>query len=192
MSDPAHGQWAEFVAACADANQLHLGLHLPTGRVVCCRVKLVIVGILMKSYWLKLLLLGAFAFWASGAAKYVHEAIEHHGRDASLDDDDDDDSAGVISAAVSPQQHNPAQTTTQTAAQTKTETTTETSGQKKGPCPVCQMLAAMVLHHTAPPVRADRSNLLIGTLVWLDWVAPSVLSCFASFARDPPAGAFAS
>jgi hypothetical protein len=42
----------------------------------------------MKSYWLKLLLLATFSFWGSGAAKYVHEALEHHGRDASVDDDD--------------------------------------------------------------------------------------------------------
>lgn len=28
--------------------------------------------------WLQILLLGAFVYWATGAAQYLHELIEHH------------------------------------------------------------------------------------------------------------------
>jgi hypothetical protein len=159
---------------------LHLDLQLLIGIVQCRRVKLTAARISMKAYWLKLLLLTTFAFWASGVAKYAHELMEHHGRDASVDDDDDDDdSAAVTSVAVSPLQKNPTQTATQTPVK------------KKCPCPVCQMLAAMVLDRTAPIVWPDCSNQLLGTLILLDWIAPDLLCCFASSARDPPAGALA-
>lgn len=130
----------------------------------------------MKSYWLKLLLLATFAYWASGAAKYVHEALEHHGRDASLDDDDDDDDGGPAIAAVS-----------SGPAAAATHGSLPAPAKKKIPCPVCQMLAAMVLDRTAPPVIYTCSTQLVDILVLSDRVAPVLHACFALSARGPPA-----
>jgi hypothetical protein len=145
----------------------------------------------MKSYWLKLLLLTTFAFWASGLAKYSHEAIEHHGRDASVDDDDDDDGSESLTSANTPELHGSAQVSNQTNTQTFTQPSTHAPDKKKGPCPVCQMLAAMVLDRTVPLTSPDCGNQLVCTLILLDLVAPDLLSCLASSARDPPANAFA-
>jgi hypothetical protein len=126
----------------------------------------------MKLYWLRFLLLSTFVFWATGAAKYTHEALEHHGRDASVDDgDDDDDSSPPLIAAATPvapvsqhHSHPPA----------------------KHPCPICQMLAAMVVAHTAPPALPPQSTRLISTLILSDRVAPIVHTCLTHSARGPP------
>jgi hypothetical protein len=129
----------------------------------------------MKSYLLKLLLLGTFAFWASGAAKYLHETLEHHGRDASVDDDDDDDD--LAAPAIASPQSPPQQQNSQQAP-----------AKKKSPCPICQMLAAMVVDRSAPPVIPARSTQLIDRLVLLDRIAPVLHACFALSARGPPMG----
>lgn len=129
----------------------------------------------MKSLWLRLLLLGSFAFWASGTAKYVHEQIEHHGHDCSLDDDDDDDDSlppaladAAVPAAPSQQSHSAPAT-------------------PKHPCMVCQMLAAMVSDHAAPPVITPPPLPLLGTLIVPNWAAPALRSCSTLQARGPPA-----
>ncbi len=125
----------------------------------------------MKFYWLRFLLLSAFVFWATGAAKYTHETLEHHGRDAALDDDDDDDSSPPVAAVATPvppvsqdQSHPPA----------------------KHACPVCQMLAAMVVAHTTPPALPPLSTRLIATLILRDRVATVVHTCLTHSARGPP------
>ena len=126
----------------------------------------------MKLYWLRILLLSTFAFWATGAAKYTHEALEHHGRDASVDDDDDDDDSSATPAAAAvpaiPQDrsHQPAKQT--------------------HPCPVCQMLAAMVVNQSAPPVVPPLCIRLIGVLAIADHSTPTVPANFSRFARGPP------
>jgi hypothetical protein len=124
----------------------------------------------MKSLWLKLLLLGTFALWATGTAKYAHEAIEHHGKDmsaAGIEDDDDDSSIPVTPASHDqPTQHNP------------------------HPCPVCEMLAAMSVDKSAPPALPQLSLDCIATLVVLDRQAPVLFAQFTLPARGPPASAF--
>ncbi len=63
----------------------------------------------MKSFWLRFLLLLTFAFWATGTAKYAHEQLEHHGKDASIDgDDDDDDLPAPTAVAQTPSPTTPA------------------------------------------------------------------------------------
>lgn len=129
----------------------------------------------MKCCWLKLLLLATFAFWASGAAKFAHEALEHHGLDASVDDDDDGGSpTATLSSGQAPLSPQPASPVP-----------------PKKPCPICQMLAAMVVDRSAPPVIPTLSTLLIETLVLSDRVAPNIHACFVLSARGPPAAAFA-
>jgi hypothetical protein len=124
----------------------------------------------MKSYLLKLLLLATFAFWASGAAKYVHEALEHHGKDASAIDDDDSPTPAIALDTSFPQQQDQSQS----------------APKKKSPCPICQMLAAMVVDRSAPPVMPTRSMRLIDTLVLQDRLAPILHACLALSARGPP------
>jgi hypothetical protein len=130
----------------------------------------------MRLYWLKLLLLSTFVFWASGVAKYAHEALEHHGRDASVDDDDDDDSSAAVTVAcvALPQK-------AQTAA-SKDHSPPHT----KHPCPICQMLAAMVVDRSAPPILPQVFLRLIGNLVFRDPVACDISARFARSARGPP------
>ena len=125
----------------------------------------------MKLYSLRILLLSTFVFWATGLAKYTHEALEHHGRDASIDDDDDDDSppaATVAGASAVPQDQS------------------QIPPKPKHPCPVCQMLAAMVVDRSVPPVFPQLSLRLIGTLAVADHVAPIIHAHFSLPARGPP------
>ncbi len=122
----------------------------------------------MKFHFAKFLVLITFTFWASGFAKFVHEAIEHHGRDASVEEDDDDDSAAsVLPASQIPGSPSPAKPT-------------------KPPCPVCQMLAAMAVCHSAPSFVPMGVGPLLGTLILPNRVAPPVRPNFARSARDPP------
>jgi hypothetical protein len=122
----------------------------------------------MKFPWLKLLLLGTFALWASGTAKYAHEQIEHHGKDLSaigVEDDDDDD----LSISVTPTSHDqPA---------------------KHAPhhCPVCEMLAAMSVAKSTPPALPQVSSECIALLVVADRLAPVLPAYFTLPARGPPA-----
>jgi hypothetical protein len=126
----------------------------------------------MKLHWLRFVLLATFAFWASGVAKYTHEALEHHGRDASVDDDDDDDSGDLAVAAASK-----AAPTDQTPVNHPT----------KHPCPVCQMLAGMVVDQSAPPVMLPTSQPLVARLVVCDHLAPVLEISCPQCARGPPA-----
>ena len=124
----------------------------------------------MKFTWLKYLLLSTFVFWATGAAKYTHEALEHHGQDASVDDgDDDDDSSSLVAA---------------TPANPSTPGPTHPA---KHPCPVCQMLAGMVVDRSTPPALPTDYSPLVETLAVSDHIAPIVQACFVKSARDPPA-----
>jgi hypothetical protein len=124
----------------------------------------------MKFYWLRFLLLTTFVFWATGAAKYTHEVLEHHGQDASIDDDDDDDSsAGVATAALSaPTQQDPSHPPAKHA------------------CPICQMLAGMAVERSTPPALPTNYLPLIETLIIADHVAPIVHASFDHTARGPP------
>lgn len=82
----------------------------------------------MRAFWIKLLLLSTFAFWATGTAKFTHELLEHHGgRDACVDDDGDD-CATPLAAAPTPAGDHPQQ-----------------PAHPGHPCPVCQMLGAMMV-----------------------------------------------
>jgi hypothetical protein len=120
----------------------------------------------MKSSWLKLLLLMTFAFWASGAAKYTHELIEHHGQDASVDDDDDDFAVTSTASASQPKDvsHQPV----------------------KHPCPICQMFAGMAAARSAPPALPTNYLPLVETLVIADHAAPVVQAAFDHSVRGPP------
>ena len=128
----------------------------------------------MKLYWLRILLLSAFTFWGTGAAKYAHEALEHHGRDASVDDDDDDDDSSASPTV---------------AMAVPTSTPLDQSHQpvkQKHPCPVCQMLAAMVVDRSAPPIVPPLCIRLISVLVIADHTAPALPVQFTCLARGPP------
>jgi hypothetical protein len=122
----------------------------------------------MKSPWLKFLLLGTFALWATGTAKYAHEQIEHHGKDMSalgIEDDDDDDSSIPVTPAShdQPKQHD------------------------HHPCPVCEMLAAMSVDRSAPPALPQLSLDCIAMLLVVDRQAPVLFAHFTLPARGPPA-----
>lgn len=129
----------------------------------------------MKFSWVKYLLLAMFAFWATGTAKFAHEQLEHHGKDLSVadadDDDDDDDSSFALGttqpvpSAAHPQHQTPA---------------------PHHPCPICQMLAGMVLDKSVPPVLPTPGTQLISTLILFDRVAPTLHACFVLSARGPP------
>jgi hypothetical protein len=110
----------------------------------------------MKPFWLRFLLLATFVFWATGTAKYAHEQLEHHGRDASVDDDDD----GQPSKSQTPTQHHP--------------------------CPVCEMLGAMTAHPSAPPAVPQLSTECIAILIVADRQAPDLFARFTPPARGPP------
>jgi hypothetical protein len=126
----------------------------------------------MRLYWLRILLLCTFAFWASGAAKYAHETLEHHGHDASVDDgDDDEDSSSSVVTTAAGQGANQQDTAHHPA---------------KHPCPICQMLAAMAVDRSSPPALPQLCLRLIGTLSVADHSAPVVPSCFVRSARAPP------
>jgi hypothetical protein len=123
----------------------------------------------MKFFWLKFLLLATFVFWASGLAKYTHEALEHHGRDASVDNDDDDDQSVTVAGPQG-------------------ATHQQQSGQPvKHPCPICQMLAAMTVDRSTPPDLPPLRTDIVGTLIISDWLSPAVNACFTPSARGPPA-----
>jgi hypothetical protein len=119
----------------------------------------------MKSLWLKFLLLGTFALWATGMAKYAHEQLEHHGKDLSsvVNDDDDDDSSSQPPAQ---QQDQPKQ--------------------HSHHCPVCEMLAGMTVDQSAPPALPPVSTECVATLVDLDRSAPVLEAHFSLPARGPP------
>lgn len=122
----------------------------------------------MKFAWLKLLLLFTFALWASGTAKYAHEQIEHHGKDLSaigVDDDDDDDSA----VAATPPSHD------------------QPTHHQQHHCPVCEMLAAMSVDKSTPPVLPKITSECIALLVVADRLAPVLSAYFTLPARGPPA-----
>jgi|SRR5271170_1157432 len=123
----------------------------------------------MKPYWLRLLLLATFAFWATGTAKYAHEQLEHHGKDASVDDDDDDDDSPAPAAVA------------QSAPPPKDQP------KSHHPCPVCQMLAAMTVDRSTPPPLPQISTECIAILVVADWHAPALFARFTPPARGPPA-----
>src|SRR5580658_6295338 len=108
----------------------------------------------MKPFWLRLLLLATFVFWATGTAKYAHEQLEHHGKDASVDDNDDDDDSPAPP----------------TVATTAGATTPSPQNQPKShhPCPVCQMLAAMTVDRSTPPPLPQISTECIAILVVAD------------------------
>ncbi len=125
----------------------------------------------MKFTWLKLLLLGTFVFWASGTAKFAHEALEHHGRDPSLADDDDDDDSSVAATPVTPAGQSPAR---------------DQSQHKSHPCPVCEMLAGMTVQHTTPPALPQVSGECIELLIVLDQQTPILHVQFVRLARGPP------
>jgi hypothetical protein len=128
----------------------------------------------MKPFWLRLLLLLTFAFWATGTAKYAHEQLEHHGKDASIDGDDDDDD---LPASPTP-----------AVAQAIPTTTPQTQPPKSHhPCPVCQMLAAMTIDRSVPPALPQASTQCIAILAVADWHAPALFARFTLPARGPPA-----
>jgi hypothetical protein len=115
----------------------------------------------MKPFWLRFTLLATFAFWATGTAKYAHEQLEHHGKDASVDDDDDDDLPGKSTNPSQPKSHHP--------------------------CPVCEMLGAMIAHPSTPPALPEVSTECIEILVVADRQAPDLFARFTLPARGPPA-----
>jgi hypothetical protein len=127
----------------------------------------------MRYRWLNIFLLGTFAFWASGAARFAHEQIEHHGHDESSQLDDDDDDDGPPSAVNA-------------ASQTAPHTDTHPDPHSHHPCPVCQMLAAMTVHHAPPLDFPINSELSTGTATVVDRTAPTLHACFELSARDPP------
>jgi hypothetical protein len=128
---------------------------------------------MMKFTWLKLLLLGTFAFWASGTAKYTHEQLEHHGRDASVDNDDDDDDSVATPVPVS-------SAPTQPGQEQKHE---------HHPCPICQMMAAMSVDRSAPPALPQLVTDCVATIEIVDHAAPDLHTRYVLPARGPPADA---
>jgi DUF2946 family protein len=122
----------------------------------------------MKCSWLKLLLLFTFGLWASGTAKYTHEQIEHHGKDLSAIGVDDDDDDSAVAPAAQPSQD---------------------QQRKHAPhhCPVCEMLAAMSVDKSTPPVLPKITSECIAVLVVMDRQAPALYARFTLPARGPPA-----
>lgn len=121
----------------------------------------------MHRYWVRILLLATFAYWATGTAKYVHEAVEHHGHDASIDDDDD---AVLISPSrdhSSPltQSHDP---------------------KHKHPCPICQMLAATAVVSSSPPIILAPTLDVVAILSTPHWRSPVVRPAFTYLTTGPP------
>jgi len=125
----------------------------------------------MKLWWLKLLLVGTFVFWASGTAKYAHEQIEHHGKDMSVADDDDDDDSSVAPQAPAPTQ----------------DTSNSAKPHPHQPCIVCQMLAAMTADRSSPPALPNALSGCIAMLAVAHWQAPALRWHFQLPARGPPA-----
>jgi hypothetical protein len=124
----------------------------------------------MKPFWLRLLLLATFVFWATGTAKFAHEQLEHHGKDASLDDNDDDDDLPAPAVATAAQSPTPPQD----------------QPKSHHPCPVCQMLGAMTVDRSTPPTLPQISTECIAILVIADRQAPALFARFTPPARGPP------
>ena len=124
----------------------------------------------MRFRWLYLLLLATFAYWATGAAKFVHETTEHQGGRVGLVSDDDDDDCKVGSAT--PDGGRPDRR--------------PEPAQHGHPCPVCQVLAAMVVHGGStslpPAVAADP----IAVLTVQNHASPVVRPSFSRLTTGPP------
>lgn len=112
----------------------------------------------MQLPWLKLLLLATFAYWATGAARFVHEAVEHRGLHQSAEVDDDDD-APV--AHDQPAHHG-------------------------HPCPVCQMLAAMVAEQPGPSLSLTPTFDWATSLVLVNHTAPWTRQPLTRLTTGPP------
>lgn len=134
----------------------------------------------MKSLWLRILLLCTFAYWGTGAAKFLHEMVEHHGgRDdfAAAPDDDDGDIATVLSTLTV----HTASTGSPAAIPAKPKPLRHDEV-----CFICQQLAAMAAEKSAPPVVLAPTLDLVRTLSIPDWHAPVVRVAFICSARAPP------
>lgn len=128
----------------------------------------------MRLLPVKLLLLCSFAFWATGAAKVVHELVEHHGGHVSsvVDVDDDDDAPVTVAPPADPAH-------------------AEQPVHHGHPCPVCEMLAAMVVDQPSPPVTLTPTLDVIATLAPPRWEAPLVTPTYVRLTTGPPALAIA-
>src|SRR5258708_2157744 len=113
---------------------------------------------------IKLLLLACFAYWASGAALFVHERLEHA----------DGEGGAVIAACSQP------------------TTALDKSTDHKRPhhdhddCPTCQLLAHMSVNRSAPPPPVCVQLPRIGAISPVDWRAPVAMAMTFAPIRAPP------
>jgi hypothetical protein len=129
----------------------------------------------MHSKWIKYFLLLTFAYWATGAAKYFHELIEHHGGVDNCIDDDDDECAAVPAQLVS---NTPSQN-----AQSKPAPAPHHGDQD---CIICKNLAAMAVEQPLPAVVPEPSQDEIAVLILHDWIPPIVRPEFNHPSTGPP------
>jgi hypothetical protein len=124
----------------------------------------------MMNYLLKLLMLGTFAFWATGLAKFVHVQIEHHGKIDCCDDDDDFDQESSCA----------------TDALTQHPNNQQSPDQHHHGCAICEMLAAMTVDRSTPPPCLTPTLDTIFILIVVDLHPPFLQFVYYSPARGPP------
>ncbi len=116
----------------------------------------------MANRWIKFVLLASIICWATGAAQFVHELVEHG--------EHDEQAASVVSTPVDHQ--SPA------------------DGRSKhhdhDDCPTCQMLAHMSVTKTAPPPPLCAHLPTFYLLPLFDWRSPVVESHTFAPIRGPP------
>jgi hypothetical protein len=147
--------------------------------IICGRChQLASSGNRMHSKWIKYFLLLTFAYWATGAAKYFHELIEHHGgADNCIDDDDD---CATVPAEV------PAQLASNTSSQNAQSKPAPAPHHGEQDCVVCKNLAAMAVEQPLPVVVPEPSQHEIAVLFLHDWIPPIVRPEFIHPSTGPP------
>jgi hypothetical protein len=106
----------------------------------------------------KFLILACIAFWATGAAQYAHECIEHG-------------AGGYSEEAKATRPAGPAW---------------DNADPDDGDCPTCIMLASMASERAVPPVLPDLVGSCIDILIVCDRPAPVLTLLRFEPARGPP------
>jgi hypothetical protein len=134
----------------------------------------------MMNNLVKLLMLGTFAFWATGLAQFVHVQIAHHGKIECCDDCDncgcdncDCDNCDQDSCLAK-------DTPTPHAADQHSSTHHDHG------CAVCQMLTAMTVDRCSPPPCLAPTNETIFLITIIDAKPPFLRFIYRSPARAPP------
>ena len=122
------------------------------------------MGFLKPREWLKLLLLAAFLYWATGLAQYLHEITEHH--------------HGIVATTVLPQGLH---------VDKKVPANQAPEPDDHDDCPTCQSLKIMKAQPVAPPIVMPELTLLRHEKLLIIQRDPPVLS-FVVFIpeRAPP------